>query len=307
MKKLYSENEQFFNRINTEAKAYVLGFFFADGCNHDLSNLDDGYYHQNVISFTQLEQDIDILDQIKLAMKCNRPYVEITQKTNGKKKYSLRITSNTLSNALSCLGAVPNKSLALKFPTTKQVPEKLMPHFIRGYFDGDGSVWNGKRKKMVVKSEGRTRERIVHNVKFNFTGNPEFINSLQDYLVKMLGFRKTKLNFSGKAKSRTHCTMEYSGRIQMKKLFEFMYKDATIYGSRKYNKFQEIFCASEEKSSEDTSLIAGTPEMVISSEASNVEERSSTMPEMGVESSDSKCEAPNSKEKGEDIVSSAIK
>lgn len=47
--------------------------------------------------------------------------------------------------------------------------------------------------------------------------------------------------------------------------------------------------------------------MVISSEASNIEERSSTIPEMGVESSDSKCEAPNSKEKGEDIVSSVTK
>lgn len=145
-------------------------------------------------------------------MECNRPYVETIQKTNGKKKYSLQITSNILSNALSNLGAVPNKSLILKFPTFKQVPEKLMPHFIRGYFDGDGSVWNGKRKKMIVRSEGRTRERIVHNVKFNFTGNPEFINDLQDYLVKTLGFKKTKLNFSGKAKSKTHCIMEYSGR-----------------------------------------------------------------------------------------------
>ena len=73
-------------------------------------------------------------------------------------------------------------------------------------------------------------------------------------------------------------------------------------------KFKEIFCASEERSSEDTSLIAGTPEMVISSQASdNSDEGSSTIPEMGVESSDSKCEAPNSIEKGEDIVSSAIK
>ena len=41
----YKCNEMFFNKIDTEAKAYVLGFFFADGCNHDLSNLDDGYYH----------------------------------------------------------------------------------------------------------------------------------------------------------------------------------------------------------------------------------------------------------------------
>ena len=44
MKKLYSENEQFFNRINTEGKAYVPEFFFVVGCNHDLSNLDFGYY-----------------------------------------------------------------------------------------------------------------------------------------------------------------------------------------------------------------------------------------------------------------------
>ena len=47
--------------------------------------------------------------------------------------------------------------------------------------------------------------------------------------------------------------------------------------------------------------------MVISSKASNIEECSSTIPEMGVGSSDSKYEAPNSNEKDEDIVSSAIK
>lgn len=86
-----------------------------------------------------------------------------------------------------------------------------------------------------------------------------------------------------------------------------MYKDSTIHCNLKKLKFEEIFCASEEKSSEDTSLIAETPEMVISSEASNIEERSSTIPEMEVELSDSKYEAPNSNEKDEDIVSSAIK
>ena len=101
--------------------------------------------------------------------------------------------------------------------------------------------------------------------------------------------------------------MEYSGRKQIKNLYDYMYKDSTIRCDLKKLKFEEIFCASEERSSEDTSLIAGTPEMVISSEASNVEERSSTIPEIGVELSDSKCEAPNEKDEGEDIVSSTIK
>lgn len=89
------------------------------------------------------------------------------------------------------------------------------------------------------------------------------------------------------------CTMEYSGRRQIKKFFDFIYKDSTIHMDRKYNKFLEILCASKEKSLEDTSLIAGTPEMEISSQTSNLEEGSSTIPEMGVHSSEWKCEALN--------------
>ena len=109
-----------------------------------------------------------------------------------------------------------------------------------------------------------------------------------------LGFKKTKLNLS-KAKDKQECawcTMEYSGRGQLKKLFDFMYKDATIYGSRKYNKFNEIFCALDERSSIETVLTEETAEMPIVNQASQ-EEGSSTIPEMGVESSDSKCTAPN--------------
>ena len=72
-----------------------------------------------------------------------------------------------------------------------------------------------------------------------------------------------------------------------------MYGNATIYGSRKYNKFQEIFCALDERSSIGTVLTEETAETPIVNQASNVEEGSSTIPEMGVESSDSKCTAPN--------------
>ena len=86
--------------------------------------------------------------------------------------------------------------------------------------------------------------------------------------------------------------MEYSGRGQLKKFYEFIYKNSTIHGNTKKSKFEEIFCALEEKSSKDTSLIAGTPEMAISSQAS-IEESSTTIPEMGVDSSESKYEAPN--------------
>jgi hypothetical protein len=172
---------------------------------------------------------------------------------------------------LNHLGGIRGKSLILKFP--KYISKELIPHFIRGYFDGDGCVWNGQRKKMIVKDPKRKtgyRERIVHNVKVTFTGCKLFINDLQDILVSELGFKKTKLNLS-KAKDKQECawcTMEYSGRSQLKKLFDFMYKNATIYGYRKYNKFKEIFCALDERSSIETVLTEETAEMPIVNQVS---------------------------------------
>ena len=44
-------------------------------------------------------------------------------------------------NDLIKQGCVPNKSLILTFPNKYQVPKNLINHFIRGYFDGDGSIY----------------------------------------------------------------------------------------------------------------------------------------------------------------------
>lgn len=280
-------NRDFFKKVDSEEKAYILGFFYADGYNSDRQ-----------IIFSQLDQDKDILEKIKVAVGSENIIRESTQKNNNKEKDTLVFSSVEMCNDLSKLGGIKNKSLVLTFPDSSIVPKELLHHFIRGYFDGDGCIWNGKRKKMIVKDntvESGFRERIVHNVKFTFTGCLNFIEPLQELLVEeKIVHKKTKLNTSKRRTGEENwATMEYSGRQQIKKLFDYMYKDATIYGERKYNKFLEIFCASEEKSSEDTSLNAGTPEMEISSQASTLEEGSTTIPEMGVDSSESKCEAPN--------------
>ena len=306
MNKVYQMNENYFSEINSHEKAYILGFIYADG--NIINNLEKTKY---CLSIAQKGERKDVLEKIVKALNSNIPIKEYVPNV-----FSITLCSKQITNDLTKLGAIPNKSLVLQFPTEDIVPKKYMSSFILGCFDGDGCVWNGKRKKMWVKNDkkpGTMRERIVHNVKFTYTGNVDFVNSLQDYLVNLgIVNKKTKLNFS-KAKNPNNttcnkvCTMEYSGRKQMQKLYEYMYSNSPIWCEEKKLKFEEIFCASEERSSEDTSLIAGTPEMVISSEASSVEERSSTIPEMGVESSDSKCEAPSSDEKGEDIVSSTIK
>lgn len=284
MYRKYKVNENYFEDINSHEKAYILGFIYADG-----------YNGEDTLELAQNMEREDVLIHIKKALETDQ---EI--KYYVPNKGTLNIYSKKICSDLANLGAIRNKSLVLQFPTF--LPEDLMCSFILGYFDGDGCVWDGKRKKMTVKDDrhpGQTRERIVHNVKFTFTGNYDFINALQDYLIsKNIVNKKTKLNFS-KAKNTTNnitdkvCTMEYSGRKQMAKLYEFMYSKSPIYCQEKKLKFDKIFCALDEKSSIETVLTEETAEMPIVNQASIIEEGSSTIPEMGVESSDSKYTAPN--------------
>lgn len=133
------------------------------------------------------------------------------------------------------------------------------------------------------------RIRIVHNVKAHFTGCINFLEPLRDYLC-VIGMSNVKISQPRKDKAEQVRMLEYSGRKNLKKLYDFIYKDCDdLYLKRKKEKFEEIFCALSEKSLSELGLTAGTPEMVISNQAVDNTEGSSTIPEMEVESSDSKC------------------
>lgn len=72
-------------------------------------------------------------------------------------------------NDLEKLGCVSNKSLILKFPTKEQVPENLTSHFLRGYFDGDGSVF------LSENSNGRTDVKYSR-INVQLCGTFEFLD-----------------------------------------------------------------------------------------------------------------------------------
>ena len=208
--RMYKVNHQFFDEINTEEKAYILGFLYADGTNQEHKN--GGKY----VSFTQLEQDKDILEKINISMGSNYPLYESIQESNGKLKYKLSINSQQLSNTVSRLGAVPNKSLILKFPDTSIFKSKdLIRHFIRGYFDGDGSVSGDKQKQ------------------FCLVGTIDFLLPLQQILIEELGFSETKLEQRHKDRDNNIRSLRYCGVIQCITFRDWLYKDTTIYLERK--------------------------------------------------------------------------
>lgn len=286
-------DENYFDVIDNPRKAYFLGLMYADGSiSHTLSK----NRLKHVMCITLQEDDKSILELFRKELKRDRSLILIKNKNleyNRKNQYCLSVQSEQLHYSLEKHGCVERKSLILKFPTT--VPEEFMSHFIRGYFDGDGCIWNGKRKTMWVKDKTKKaggRYRIIHNVKFHFTGCIDFISSLRNYLHEKIDLPLTKLNttHSRPDQSDRVVMLEYSGRKSVKKFYDYIYKDCEeCYIPRKKEKFEEIICALSEKSLSEMGLTAGTPEMVISSQAVNNTEGSSTIPEMEVESSDSKC------------------
>jgi hypothetical protein len=125
-------NHHYFNIIDTEEKAYLLGFLCADGCIHNNSNK---------ISFCLNEKDIEILFLIKKELKLNHKisnrkiYDRRTQKYYN--QVSLQFSSKIMREDLKKLGINEFKSIGLKLPLIKEI---FFPYFIRGVFDGDGHI-----------------------------------------------------------------------------------------------------------------------------------------------------------------------
>ena len=129
----YSVNEEYFDNIDTQNKAYFLGFLFADGNNG---------MQKTTISLSLQEKDRDILEKLRIDAGSNKPlrFISSERKRNNgegynyKDKYALTVCNKHWCERLSELGCVPNKSLVLKFPD--YLSDDMLPHFIRGYFDG---------------------------------------------------------------------------------------------------------------------------------------------------------------------------
>lgn len=134
MKRKYSLDETVFEVIDTEEKAYWLGFILADGCITTKLNPNGKIYQYTVKIALKLE-DINHLKKFQKFLKTSK---EINIYKSDKYNYcELRIYSNKLALDLIKLGITPRKSFTVKFPI---ISKNLYSHLIRGIWDGDGSV-----------------------------------------------------------------------------------------------------------------------------------------------------------------------
>ena len=133
----YTCNDDYFKNQNSEM-AYILGLIASDGSVSQKENL---------IAIQLQEEDKQILEQIRILTQVQRPLEEYIRKETGHKIFSFRNWSAEWKKDLSHYGIVPKKTFTLKPPTF--LSKEYAIDYIRGYFDGDGSIYKIKNTNAV--------------------------------------------------------------------------------------------------------------------------------------------------------------
>lgn len=201
----FSLDKTYFTKIDSEYKAYFLGFLVADG---SISK------ETNRVSFMINSEDSYILQKLKEDIKSSnmvrnyKIFDKRTQKTNNSSVF--QFSSKQIKNDLFNLGVSSFKTQTFNFPN---IDKEYFSHFLRGLMDGDGYISDHSVVSLISTKEFL---QIINKYLFKNTGK---ISIVAEYLnVYRLIIRK----------SRT--TMDF---------LDYLYKDASIYLDRKYKKYLE--------------------------------------------------------------------
>lgn len=215
-------NEKFFEGITTEHQAYWLGFIMADGCivKTDLS-LD--YYNRMVITLST--KDKCHLDSFKETINYTGHLLVYTQHNTfgNTNACAIHCNSKKMVSDLIKLGCLPNKTGYSHMPS---IPQNLICHFIRGYFDGDGCI------TIYTGGDGYRRQE------FSITTDETILKEMQIILAKECNLQITKLQ--SYKRTKLAFSLKYGGRLQIIRIFNYLYNNdtASIFLERKYNKFK---------------------------------------------------------------------
>lgn len=208
-------NENYFNLIDTEEKGYVLGLLFSDG-----------YINKNGFGISLIDTDKELLEKISniiynkvvLGVKKERKYSE---KLNYfcKQQYRFEVVSNIMKNDLIKHGCVQQKTFKIRFPHL--INENIYRGFVRGYFDGDGCLC------IPTKNS--------NNVTVTMTSNTKFCDEIAEYIKN-----NVNVNMKSCVRYKDVGNIRLTGKKQVIKFMNWLYKDSTIHMKRKYDKYQNF-------------------------------------------------------------------
>ena len=223
----YTCNEHYFDEIDTAEKAYWLGFMYTDGFIQAKRK-----YSTIKVGITITASDIHHLEKFKEAVEFTGP---IHTYTPEKKEYSfsgtkpycrILISSEGLAQGLINHGCITQKSDKLVYPGHDIVPEEFERDFVRGCIDGDGSI--------IFYSPEREGLRAPKGL--SYTGT----KSMCQGILHFLGKDEITLHQRYKDRDVDNYQFNIGGNYQVLRMLNLLYKDATVYLDRKYERYLKV-------------------------------------------------------------------
>lgn len=211
----YKLNERFFDDIDSEAKAYWLGFLLADGTIATTGRNRRAYQ----LRCTLQERDITHLELLRGYLDSEHPI----RLDSLRKAAILAITSFRLISPLLDMGWVEFKRYGC-IRILEDVPEILKRHLIRGLMDGDGTIG--------VYGRRWTLSFVDLNL--------QIVEWVQSWLMRTFDLRKTKIQHPSKAYS-----FQYNGNTQVPPIIEGIWGNSSISLERKLTIAQSAFPSAE--------------------------------------------------------------
>lgn len=215
----------FFDNIDTPEKAYLLGFFIADGCINTDTERTKGRF-----SINQSEDDKEIVQAFKKYLNVPSAIQIVNSKSGAKDRkaqHRLRWTSPYMRDVLrNTYNITSNKTLDIEFQfPIELIPENLQGHFVRGFIDGDGYVGdNGQEGNFSISIVGTS---------------VKFVTLIGDLVSKATGMSYYISTIQGK--TCEYCSLRWScdhtNKLEkITKLKTYLYNNASIYLTRKKDK-----------------------------------------------------------------------
>lgn len=190
-------NHKYFEQWSN-SMAYILGLIYADGCLFNYRTTialksSDAYLLENIRNILESDNEVTIKDKVA----------------------TLHFSSKTIRESLESYGLTQNKSLTIQMP---EVLKEYLPHFIRGVFDGDGTITHNK-----------ARPRIAF-----YSGSKKFLEQLDSIISNYLQI-EPGLILKPEREKNTYSV--YYGSINALDLGQWMYQDADLKLERKYERW----------------------------------------------------------------------
>jgi hypothetical protein len=217
-KKFYC-NSDYFETIDTQEKAYWLGFIFADGY---VSKPEGKKFARFGISLQ--DGDGGHLEKLRAALESDVPihHYEVSQGYKVGSKYCrIVISDDKLANDLIKHGCVEHKSNILKPPTN--LPYELRRHFIRGYMDGNGSI-------------SITNTKYGQSYAIKWAGTDDILLWIMEHLISD-GVITRRYPLHKRKKEQIVSSFDFGGNNLSKKFLDYIYKDATVFLDRKHERY----------------------------------------------------------------------